>query len=152
MTGLGPTAVVEMAAAVVEEAAVEEAAVEEAAVDCKRCTLCSGTRCIGNPQDRRTSPRRSPQKNLLRPHGLGYTAHPPVWLIRAWLARKRGGAMSGHAAFRECRNAGNRPASWNGRTGWASERGLLVTATAGGRAAGREGSKVENARTSRLDQ
>ena len=56
--------------------------------------------------------------------------------------------MSGHAAFRECRNAGNRPASWNGRTGWASERGLLVTATAGGRAAGRQVSKVENARTS----
>lgn len=142
MTGLGPTAVVEMAAAVVEEAAVEEAAVEEAAVDCKRCTLCSGTRCTGNPQDRRTSPRRSPQKNLLRPHGLGYTAHPPVWLIRAWRGHKRGGAMSGHAAFRECRNAGNRPASWNGRTGWASER---VT-TAGGRAAGRQGSKKPKVR------
>ena len=28
--------------------------------------------------------------------------------------------MSGRAASRECRNAGNRPASWNGRTGWAS--------------------------------
>ena len=24
--------------------------------------------------------------------------------------------MSGRAAFRECRNAGNRTASWNGRT------------------------------------
>ena len=37
--------------------------------------------------------------------------------------------MSGRAASRECRNAGNRPASWNGRTG-LGERGLLV-ATAG---------------------
>ena len=129
VTGLGPTAVVEMAAAVVEEAAVEEAAVEEAAVDCKRCTLCSGTRCTGIPPDRRTSPRRLPQKNLLRPHGPGCTAHRPVWLIRAWRARKRGGGMSGRAASRECRNAGNRPASWNGRTG-LGERGLLV-ATAG---------------------
>ena len=37
--------------------------------------------------------------------------------------------MSGRAASRECRNAGNRPASWNVRTG-LGERGLLV-ATAG---------------------
>ena len=63
-----------------------------------------------------TSPRRLPQKNLLRPHGPGCTAHRPVWLIRAWRARKRGGGMSGRAASRECRNAGDRPASWNGRT------------------------------------
>lgn len=121
VTGLGPMAVVEMAAVAVEEVEVEEEAVEEAAVDCMRCTLCSGTSCTGNPQDRHTNPRRLPQKNLRQTHGPGYTTHRPVYLTRAWRARKREGATSGRAAFRECHNAGNRPASWNGRTA-AGER------------------------------
>ena len=40
--------------------------------------------------------------------------------------------MSGRAASRECRNAGNRPASWNGRTGWASAACSWATAGAPG--------------------
>jgi hypothetical protein len=118
VTGLGPLAVVEMAVVAVEEVEVEEVAVEEAAVDCMRCTLCSGTSCTENLPDHRTNPRRLPQKNLRQTHGPSYTTHRPVYLTRAWPARSREGAMSGRAAFRECHNACNRPASWNCRTGW----------------------------------
>ena len=123
VTGLGPMAVVEMAAVAVEEVEVEEVAAEEAAVDCMRCTLCSGTSCTGNPQDRRTNPRRLPRKNLRLTRGPGCTTHRPVYLTRGWRARKREDATSGRAAFRKCDSAGNRPASWNGRAGWRASAG-----------------------------
>eukprot|EP00964_Phaeocystis_antarctica_P131873 scaffold95864_cov72-Phaeocystis_antarctica.AAC.3 len=116
-------AVVEMAAVAVEEVEVEEVAAEEAAVDCMRCTLCSGTSCTGNPQDRRTNPRRLPRKNLRLTRGPGCTTHRPVYLTRGWRARKREDATSGRATFRKCDSAGNRPASWNGRAGWRASAG-----------------------------
>lgn len=109
--GPGPMVVVEMAVVAVEEVEVEEVAVEEAAVDCMHCTLCSGTSCTGNPQDRRTTPRSLPPMNLLQPRGPGYMTHRPVYSTRAWRARKPEGAMIGRAAFRECGDAGNRSTS-----------------------------------------